>query len=222
VLTTLFSAISNVRVGVERFNDSEGGTIIQGLIDIDTDRAAALAAVASLTPEDHTTIAESLYEAVLYWRGMAAEFAEIDGDNENFTDPAILVTPKPAPQVYIQPDLNVCAKNFNVLLSDGRAGSRDDKTEGLTPLLPGYQAATGRTSCDDVVASESDGICIDDLSEYLRYGDIDPAPGGLEGDQYVTTHTVGFAVDTENLRRCSRSSALLLTETCRSPRRPSR
>jgi hypothetical protein len=33
VLTTLFSAISNVRVGVERFNDSEGGTIIQGLID---------------------------------------------------------------------------------------------------------------------------------------------------------------------------------------------
>jgi type IV pilus assembly protein PilY1 len=208
VLTTLFSAISNVRVGVERFNDSEGGTIIQGLIDIDTDRAAALAAVASLTPEDHTTIAESLYESVLYWRGMAAEFGEDDGDDENFTDNAILVDPlsEPPDQVYIQPDLNVCAKNFNVLLSDGRAGSRDDKTEGLTPLLPGYQAATGRTSCDDVVASESDGICVDDLSEYLRYGDIDPAPGGLEGDQYVTTHTVGFAVDTENLRSAAERS----------------
>jgi type IV pilus assembly protein PilY1 len=208
VLTTLFSAVSGVRVGVERFNDSEGGTIIQGLIDLDTNRAAALAAVASLTPEDHTTIAESLYESVLYWRGMAAEFGEDDGDDENFTDHAILVDPlsEHPDQVYIQPDLNVCAKNFNVLLSDGRAGGNDDKTEDLTPLLPGYQAATGRTFCDDVVASESDGICVDDLSEYLRYGDIDPAPGGLEGDQYVTTHTVGFAVDTENLRSAAERS----------------
>ncbi len=67
VLTVLFSSISGVQVGVERFNDSEGGTIIQGLIDIDTNRAQALAAVDSLTPEDHTTIAESLYESSLYW-----------------------------------------------------------------------------------------------------------------------------------------------------------
>ena len=209
VLTTLFSAISGVRVGVQRFNDDEGGTIIQGLIDIDTDRADALAAVDSLTPEDHTTIAESLYEAVLYWRGMAAEFAEIDGDNENFTDHGILVDPSAGPgaQVYVQPELNVCAKNFNVLLSDGRAGSRDDKTEGLTPLLPGYTAATGRSVCDDVVASESDGICVDDLSEYLAKGDIDPdAAGGLDGDQQVVTHTVGFAVDTENLRSAAERS----------------
>ncbi|MCH8335554.1 MAG: PQQ-binding-like beta-propeller repeat protein [Proteobacteria bacterium] len=204
VLTTLFSSISNVRVGVERFNDDEGGTIIQGLIDIDTNRAAALAAVDSLTPEDHTTIAESAYESVLYWLGMPAEFAEIDGDNENFTDHGILVDPSAGPgsQVYVQPELNVCARNFNVLLSDGRAGGRDDKTEALTPLLPGYTAATGRTFCDDVVPSESDGICIDDIAEYLFKTDISPdASGGLPGEQNVIMHTVGFALDdTDNLR----------------------
>ncbi len=65
VLRTLFESISGVRVGIERFNDDEGGTIILGLIDLDTNRAAALAAVESLSPVDHTTIAESLYESAL-------------------------------------------------------------------------------------------------------------------------------------------------------------
>lgn len=201
VLTTIFSSISDVYVGVERFNDSEGGTIIQGLIDIDARRQDALDAVASLTPEDHTTIAESYYESVLYWLGMPAEFAEIDGDNENFTDEEILVDPasEPPNQVYVQPELFECAKYYNVMLSDGRAGSRDDKTPTLTPALPGFQAATGRTFCDDVVASEDDGICIDDLAEYMFNTDISPDGTGLPGRQFVTTHTVGFAVDTENL-----------------------
>lgn len=202
VLAAIFSAIEGVYVGVERFNDAEGGTIIQGLVDIDVpaNRTAALAAVDSLTPEDHTTIAESYYESVLYWLGMPAYFAEIDGDNENFTDDNILVVPgsNPPNQEYIQPELTECAKNFNVMLSDGRAGSRDDQDETLTPLLPGYQAATGRNFCDDVT-DEHDGICIDDLAEYMFKTDISPDATGLPGRQFVTTHTVGFAIDTENL-----------------------
>ena len=201
VLTVLFSAISGVRVGVERFNDSEGGTIIQGLIDIDANRAQAIAAVASLTPEDHTTIAESLYESALYWHGLPAEFGEDDGDNENFTDEAILVDPSSdfPDQVYIQPELNECAKNFNVLLSDGRASGNDDKTEGLTPTLPRFTAVTGRTACDPVAGSDQDGLCMDDIAELLFGTDLDPDPG-ISGDQFVTTHTVGFNTDTENLR----------------------
>ena len=197
VLTVLFSAISGVRVGVERFNDDEGGTIIQGLIDIDTNRAQALAAIASLTPNDHTTIAESLYESALYWHGLPAEFAEIDGDNETFTDPAILASDPP--QVYAQPELNECAKHFNVLLSDGRAGSRDDKTEALTPTLSAFTAVTGRSACDPVAGADQDGLCMDDISELLFGTDLDPDPG-INGNQFVTTHTVGFNTDTENLR----------------------
>ncbi len=200
VLTVLFSSISGVQVGVERFNDDEGGTIIQGLIDIDTNRAEALAAVDSLTPEDHTTIAESLYESALYWLGEPAEFGEIDGDNENFTDHGILVDPSAGAgdQVYVQPELGQCAKNYNVLLSDGRSSSRDNNNTDLPPLLPNFTAVTGRTACDPVAGSDQDGLCMDDIAEYLRNGDIDPVT--LDGDQYVTTHTVGFNTDTENLR----------------------
>ena len=36
VLTTLFQSITGVNVGVERFNDDEGGTIIQAMINLDT------------------------------------------------------------------------------------------------------------------------------------------------------------------------------------------
>jgi type IV pilus assembly protein PilY1 len=200
VLTTIFNSVSGVNVGVERFNDSEGGTIIQAIIDLDTNRAQALAAVASLTPNDHTTIAESLYESALYWLGLPAEFAEIDGDNENFTDPAALASDPP--QVYQQPDLSVCAKNYNVLLSDGRAGSRDNKTQGLTPTLPNFTPVTGRSVCDDLFGS-SKGMCMDDISEYLSKTDIDPI---LDGDQYVTTHTIGFNTDTPNLRSTAERS----------------
>ena len=193
VLTALFSSMSNVRVGLERFNDSEGGTVVQGLIDLDTNRAQALAAVDSLTPEDHTTIAESLYESVLYWRGLPVYFG--GDDDENVTDPTVLVST--GPEVYGQPELNVCAKNFNVLLSDGRAGSRDDQTQGLVPALPEFQSVLGRTECDDVFGDE-DGMCMDDISEYLSKVDIEPTI--LPGDQLVTTHTIGFATDTENLQ----------------------
>lgn len=198
VLTVLFSAISGVQVGVERFNDKEGGTIIQGLIDIDANRAQALAAVDSLTPNDHTTIAESLYESALYWHGLPAYFGEDDGDDENYTDHAILVDPGAdhPDQVYIQPELNECAKNFNVLLSDGRAGGNDNQTPDLTPNLPNFTAVTGRTECDDPL--NDDGYCMDDIAELLRNTDLDPDPG-IPGDQFVTTHTVGFNTDTENL-----------------------
>ena len=201
VLRTLFESISGVRVGIERFNDDEGGTIILGLIDLDTNRAAALAAVASLEPVDHTTIAESLYESALYWRGLPAEFADIDdGSPANVTDPAILAST--SPKVYQQPALNVCAKNYNVLLSDGRAGGRDDKTQGLTPTLPDFQTQLGRSACDNLFGSTS-GMCMDDISEYLSKVDIDPI---LPGDQLVTTHTIGFATDTANLRSTAERS----------------
>ena len=198
VLRTLFESISGIQVGVERFNSQEGGTIILGLVDIDTDRAKALAAVDSLQAGGGTPLSEVMYESVLYWRGMTAEFAEEYNEQDAKTDPAILASAGP-PQVYKAPELLECAKNFAVVLSDGAATNRDDRGPALTPTLPGFQAATGRTSCDNVNGTDW-GECMDDISQYLLNTDIDPDPPGLAGNQYVTTHTVGFKTDTDNLR----------------------
>ena len=43
VVSAVMSAINNVNVGIMRFNDRDGGPVIQGLVDIDTNRASVLA-----------------------------------------------------------------------------------------------------------------------------------------------------------------------------------
>ena len=197
VLRTIFSSISGVYVGVERFNNREGGTIIQGLVDLDTDRALALAAVDALEADGGTPLSEALYESALYWLGLTAEFAEADDDDDIRTDTAILASAGP-PQVYQAPALQECAKNYTVLLTDGKATNRDDRGPAVTPTLPGFTAVTGRTACDNVTGTDW-GECADDISEYMRNTDIDPDPG-ITGDQYVTTHTVGFSTDNDDLR----------------------
>ena len=194
VLTTIFSSVSGVYVGIERFNDSYGGTIIQGLVDLDTNRALALAAVDALQADGGTPLSESLYESALYWLGLPAEFPQV-GDAIQ-TDPAILASADPL--IYQAPALQECAKNYTVLLTDGNATSSDNRGPEVTPTLPDFAAVTGRTACDNVTGTEW-GECLDDISEYMRNTDIDPAPG-ITGNQYVTTHTVGFSIDNDDLR----------------------
>ena len=196
VITAVLQSITNVNIGVMRFNRSrEGGTVIKAISDVDTDRAALLATVDNLSAVDHTTLAETLYEAALYWRGLPAYYGEIDSQHE--TDPAVLDST--GPEDYAQPTLNTCSKNFNVLLSDGDAGTEDIGSFTLVPTLPNFATALGRTECD----GSDDGRCMDDVSEYLAKEDIDPI---LPGDQFVTTHTIGFAINTANLRSTAERS----------------
>ena len=144
VITAVLQSITNVNIGVMRFNRSrEGGTVIKAISDVDTDRAALLATVDNLSAVDHTTLAETLYEAALYWRGLPAYYGEIDSQHE--TDPAVLDST--GPEDYAQPTLNTCSKNFNVLLSDGDAGTEDIGSFTLVPTLPNFATALGRTEC---------------------------------------------------------------------------
>jgi type IV pilus assembly protein PilY1 len=195
VITAVLQSISNVNVGVMRFNSDDGGPVIKAMSDLDTDRASILATIDGLDAVDHTTLAETMYEGALYWRGMPAYFGE--NTNEYPTDPAALDST--GPENYAQPALNTCSKNFNVLLSDGRAGSRDADSLTLVPTLPNFATVLGRTECD----GSDNGRCMDDVSEYLAKEDIDPI---LPGDQFVTTHTIGFAIDTDNLRSTAQRS----------------
>lgn len=196
VITSILKSIMDVNVGVMRFNDDNGGTVIKALSDLDTDRAAILAAIDGLGPEDHTTLAESLYEAALYWRGMPAYFGEVD--HKYLTDPAALDST--GPEDYALPEVNACSKSFNVLLSDGEAQEdRDDEAAALVPTLPNFAAALGRSACDGTSA----GQCMDDVTEYLANEDFDPV---LDGDQLVTTHSIGFTADTDDLRSSAERS----------------
>ena len=54
VIKAVLQSISNVNVGVMRFNSDDGGPVIKAMSDLDTDRAALLASIDGLDALDHT------------------------------------------------------------------------------------------------------------------------------------------------------------------------
>ncbi len=184
----VLASVTNMNVGLMRFNDNAGGPVIMALQDLDTNRAAIDAAIDSLPATGATPLSETLYESALYWRGMPAYYGE--RINETPTDPNALAAT--APEVYRQPSWGECSKNYNVLLTDGQP-NQDQETPALAPTLPDFASILGRASC----TFASQGDCLDDIAEYLYKGDVDPIE---PGDQLVTTHTIGFAVDLKILK----------------------
>jgi type IV pilus assembly protein PilY1 len=183
VMKKVLSSVNNLNVGLMRFNDNAGGPVIRAMSDLDANRQAVLDTIDSLPATGATPLSETLYESALYWRGMPAYYGETI--NETATDPNALASDPP--EVYRQPSLDVCAKNYNVLLTDGNPNN-DLETPNLVANLPNYATALGRTDCDGT----GEGLCLDDVAEYLYVEDIDPIE---PGDQGVTTHTIGFAIN---------------------------
>jgi type IV pilus assembly protein PilY1 len=188
VTTAVLKSITGVNVGVMRFNNMDGGPVIQSMEDLDSNRTTILNTINGLNPGGRTPLSETMYEAALYWRGMDAYYGE--RINEHPTDPSALDSTNP--ENYRQPETNTCSKNYNILLTDGEPVD-DFDTPALAPTLPNFAGALGRTTCDGA----GDGLCLDDVSEYLSVEDID---ANLPGDQFVTTHTIGFAIDLPILR----------------------
>lgn len=190
VTKAVLNSITDVNVGIMRFNQSEGGPVIKAVGDLDSERQSILDTIDGLNAAGNTPLSETLYEAALYWRGIDAHYGELF--DQHPTDPAALDST--GPENYRQPQTNVCSKNFNILLSDG-APVNDDDTPNLVGDLPGYT----RTGCD----GSNGGRCLDDISEYLATVDIDTI---MDGDQFVATHTIGFDIDLPLLRSTAERS----------------
>ena len=187
---TILSAIDGVNVGVMRFNNDEGGPVIQAMTDLDTNRDDILATINAITAAGSTPVSETLYEAARYWRGLPAYYGE--NVDEHDTDPDALVSSDP--EVYRQPQNQACAKNFNVLLTDGDPND-DFETPGLVDGLPNWASALGSAGC----TGDDEGDCLDDIAAYLYTEDISTEPGL----QVVTTHTIGFKIDLDILEEAA-------------------
>jgi type IV pilus assembly protein PilY1 len=194
VTKKVLSSVNDLNVGLMRFNDRDGGPVILAMTDLDNNRQAVLDAIDSLPANGRTPLSETLYENALYWRGMPALFGTTT--YTPLTDPNALAST--VPMVYKQPEWDVCAKNYNVLLTDGEPVD-DGDTPGLVGNLPGFPAA-----CD---GDGSMGSCLDDIAEYLSVNDVDPRPlDSSAGDQLVTTHTIGFTIDLPILKETAENS----------------
>jgi type IV pilus assembly protein PilY1 len=191
VTKTVLNSTNNMNVGLMQFNNNEGGTVIRAPSDLNTNRAAILADIDNLRANGFTPLSETLFENALFWMGLSANYGE-----SGTTDDAALVSPDP--MVYAQPALQTCAKNFNILITDG-APTEDTGTPDLLGQLPDYATTVGRTGC----TGTGNGACLDDVGEYLANVDIHAT---MTGTQSVTTHTVGFNVDLDILEETADAS----------------
>ncbi len=182
VTKNVLGSMRDVNVGFMRFDGNDGGPVMFGLKDLDLNRTEAISVVNNLPAEGNTPLAETMYEAARYFRGMGAVY----GDFED-TDPDALETN--SPMVYKRPVEYSCSKNFVVLLTDGLP-TADIGSWTQVPALPGFFAATGRSSCTGT--SLTNGACLDDVAEYLNNADLNP---DIDGKQTATTYTIGFAID---------------------------
>ena len=205
VTKKVLSSVNNLNVGLMRFNPTGpndergvGGSISLDITDLDANRQAVLDAVDALPADGWTPLSETMYENALYWRGMAANYGII-GWNDTDTSALAGGGAAVAGAVYEAPEWDVCAKNYNVLLTDGEP-TQDTDTPGLMANLPGIAGALGYTGCD---GAAGDGQCLDDVASYLSIYDIDPV---TDGDQLVTTHTIGFTIDLPILKETAENS----------------
>lgn len=187
VTKNVLGSVNNVNVGFMRFHHSAGGPVIHGIKDLDDNRTQANLVVDSIPASGWTPLSETLYEAALYWRGMDGHYGGVVSTDKDALDSWNLLSNDIN---YKQPAEYSCSKNFVVLLTDGEP-TEDRGVYSRVPALPGF----GRSACNNtagVVDSNNNGVCLDDIAEYLQRVDINPS---LPGKQDVTTYTIGFSVD---------------------------
>ena len=183
VATATLASVNNVKVGLMRFNNNEGGPVIHAMEDIATARAPMTTTINALPASGWTPLSETLYEAGLYYMG-----GNVDYGNVGDPDTSISTSRTPLDSnIYLSPIEFGCQKNFVVLLTDG-APTEDVGAQTKIEGLPGFDTTVG-TNCD---GGTGDGACLDDMAEYMFKTDL---RSDIPGLQNVITYTIGFAVD---------------------------
>ena len=208
------STLDGVNVGLMRFydpsldpnDDRDGGSVILAVDTIDSStegqahRQAFSDTLDVIYDENqggnnnefngHTPLAETLYEAHLYFSNQAP----LTGQSN--TDPAAL-TGMGGSQTYVSPIESSCQSNNIVYLTDGAPFSDGDNDieDPIRTLLGTFDPAViADQNCGfDDNGSDNDGDnCMDEFAEVMANFDHS---GTLEGDNLVNLYTIGFAID---------------------------
>jgi type IV pilus assembly protein PilY1 len=205
VASNLVETVNGVNIGMLHFlqntaNSTQGGRVGYAVEDIATGRAGMHTAIDDLTASKSTPLSETLYEAALYMLGRSVDFG--------LQSPGSVPASRQADQsLYSSPIQYSCQKNYIVYLTDGEPRGDSDADDKIVAL-----ADAEGTSITDLVTtidasnqcdvesypppwSPLGGECLDELAEFLHDGDLSPLPGV----QNVVTHTVGFALDGNDL-----------------------
>lgn len=179
VMEDFLKTIYGVRIGMMVFNYSEGGHIHSTIKTLnDTNRNQLINDVRSITADTWTPLAETLYEAGLYFKGGSSHF------NSGV--------------VYTSPIQYYCQRNYVIIITDGM--STQDRNSILASAI-GDRDGDQR----EPIAAPNDpnypyngSDYLDDVAKYLYDGDL---RSDLTGQQNINTYTIGFTTNNDLLER---------------------
>jgi type IV pilus assembly protein PilY1 len=181
IIQSYVNTTDGVRFGAMIFNYSEGGRILKEIKDMTPQNRADLhAAIGGLQADTWTPLAETLYEAGLYFKGAPSHF-----------NPGI---------TYASPVQYYCQKNYVIIITDGE--STMDRNSVLNNI--GDQDGDGREpGGSHEVHYELEGSdYLDDVAKYLYENDFNP---NTKDKQNIITYTIGFTVNSPLLERTAKN-----------------
>lgn len=191
--SALMNSTSGINAALMRYSttSNDGGYFVAPMLSLtSTNRTTLINAVNGFSPNGQTPLAETLYEASLFYRGQPVYYGNSSTPGTNVSG---VLDPNNTNN-YKSPIQYQCQKNFVVLLTDGEPNN-DNGADTLIEGLPGFKQTTGSSTC-------SGGNCLDELAQWMYYTDlINP---GLNDKQNVITYTIGLnlnvplLVDTAN------------------------
>ena len=175
VVTDLIESSGSARFGLMAFNEMDGGQIVFPIQDIDdTNRQTLIDSVNALTAWTWTPIAETLYEASLYF----------GGDESYFNGTG----------TYTSPIEHWCQSNYILLMTDGFCTMDTDVPIGDYDgdgLDPGDCISIG----SPYQIGHQCTHYMDDVAQYMYENDFSDEIG----EQNVKTYTIGYDIDYELL-----------------------
>ncbi len=179
VIKEFLNTINGVRIGVMIFNYSEGGRLHSPIRSLDEQtRSQLIDEIENIVANTWTPLAETLYEAGLYFKGAPSYF----NSGVQYTSPI---------QYY-------CQRNYIVLITDGM--STKDRNSILASQIgdrDGDKREPIGASNDPNYPDEGSDY-LDDVAKYLYEADL---RSDLTGTQNITTYTIGFTEDNDLLER---------------------
>ena len=179
VITNFITTVNGIRVGVMKFNSSEGGrlqSVIKSLTE--TTRAELISDVNAIDANTWTPLAETLYEAGLYFKG----------GNSKFNSGV----------VYTSPIQFSCQRNYVIIITDGEP--TEDRNAILATAI-GDRDGDRREpigAANDPRYASNGSDYLDDVANYLYATDL---RSDITGTQNVNTYTIGFTISSSLLER---------------------
>ena len=180
VITEFLNTVNGVKLGAMVFNTSQGGkvhTTVKSLTD--ANRTQLIFDINAIVADTWTPLAETLYEAGLYFKGGPSYF------NSGVS--------------YTSPIEYSCQNNYVIIITDGEpTQDRDSILNTIGDRDGDRREPIGAHNDPNYADNGSDFL--DDVADYLYDTDLRT---DLSGTQNISTYTIGFTIDNDLLNRTS-------------------